>query len=332
MAEDDIPICLNGAEKFIHINFVPLKDTKTKGRAKGQMLIFEDISLKKLMKNTLNRYMSQDIAEKVLNDPEKQSLGGTTNQATILFSDISGFTGISEKLPPEQTVAFLNKYYTLMFDIIFTHGGVLDKFIGDAFMAVFGVPYAKTDDAKRAVRTALEMVDALDEFNAEITTLGIDPIRIRIGIATGRVLSGNIGSEKRMDYTVIGDSVNVSSRLETLNKLYGTTILMEENTNREINDVFISRPIDHVVVKGSSRPIEIFEALGDKNYVVTSEDKQFIMGLAYYRQRKFSKAQEYFELSRFNDGPSQTFYERCSRFLESPPPEDWDGAWISQHK
>jgi adenylate cyclase len=330
VVEDDIPICLNSAEKSININFVPLKDTK--GKAKGQLLIFEDISLKKRMKNTLTRYMSKDIAEKVLNDPEKQTLGGTTNQATILFSDISEFTGISEKLSPEQTVAFLNKYYTLMFDIILINGGVLDKFIGDAIMAVFGVPYTKNDDAKQAVRTALDMVKALDGFNAEISDLGIDPISIRIGIATGRVLSGNIGSEKRMDYTVIGDSVNVSSRLETLNKLYGTTILIEENTNREVNDVFITRPIDHVVVKGSSRPIEIFEALGDKNYVVTPEDKQFIMGLACYRQRKFLKAQECFNLSRVNDGPSRTLYERCSRFLETPPPEDWDGAWVSQQK
>ena len=253
-------------------------------------------------------------------------------QATILFSGISGLTGISENLSPHQTVEFLNKYYTLMFNIIFMHGGVPDKFIGDAVMAVFGVPYTKNDDAKRAVRTALEMVKALDGFNAEISSLGIDPIRIRIGIATGRVPSGNIGSEKRMDYTVIGDGVNASSHLETLNKHYGTAILMEENTNREITDVFITRPIDHVVVKESSRPIEIFEALGDKNYVVTPEDKQFIMGLAYYRQRKFSKAQEYFNLSRFNDGPSQAFYERCGRFIESPPPEDWDGAWVSQHK
>ncbi len=330
VTEEDTLIRLKAAEKFININFIPLMDTH--GTAKGQVLIFEDISLKKRMKNTLTRYMSKDIAEKVLSDPEKQALGGTTNQATILFSDISGFTGISEKLSPEQTVAFLNKYYTLMFDIVFINGGVLDKFIGDAIMAVFGVPYTKEDDAERAVRTALEMVRVLDAFNNEISKFGIDPINIRIGISTGRVLSGNIGSEKRMDYTVIGDGVNVSSRLETLNKLYGTTILIEDNTNREINGLFVTQPIDHVVVKGSSRPIEIFEALGDQNYELLPKKKQFDQGLKLYRQKKFSEAKNCFELSREDDGPSRTFYERCLKFIETPPPEDWDGAWISQHK
>jgi adenylate cyclase len=327
---EDVPIRLNQSEKFINISFIPLKDAR--GRAKGQMLVFEDISLKKRMKNVLTRYMSRDIAEKVLNDPEKQVLGGTTSQAAILFADITGFTGISETLSPVQTVDFLNKYYTLMFDIIFFHGGILDKFIGDGVMAVFGVPYTKKDDAARAVQSALEMVRAMEGFNNGISALNIGPVTIRIGIAFGSVVSGNVGSEKRMDYTVIGDSVNVASRLETLNKLYGTTILMEEHTNREIRDLFHTRPVDHVLVKGSSRPIEIFEALGDKHDAVSPAEKQFARGLACYRQRKFSEARKFFSLSRHSDGPSRTFYERCSRFLETPPPADWNGAWMSQQK
>ncbi len=330
VVEYDTLIHLKAAEKYININFVPLMDTH--GTSKGQVLIFEDISLKKRMENTLTRYMSKNIAEKVLSDPEKQGLGGTTNKATVLFSDIRGFTGIAEKLSPKQSVEFLNKYYTLMFDIVFINGGVLDKFIGDAIMAVFGVPYTKEDDAKRAVKTALEMVRALEAFNNEIAALGIDPISIRIGISTGRVLSGNIGSEKRMDYTVIGDSVNVSSRLEPLNKLYGTTILIEENTNQEIKDSFLTQPIDLVIVKGSSRPIEIFEALGDQNYELPPEKKQFAEGLKYYRQRNFSEAKKYFNLSRLTDGPSRTLYDRCLQYMDTPPAQDWDGAWVARHK
>jgi adenylate cyclase len=323
--EYDCALHLENTDRCVNINCQPLLDAK--GRQKGQVVILEDISMEKRIKSTLTRYMAKDIAERLLNDPERAGLGGVSSEAAILFSDISDFTTISESLEPERVVDFLNHYHTLMCDIVFANGGILDKYIGDGIMAIFGVPYAREDDAARAVKTGLEMIDALSAFNVDIKHFGIDPVRIRIGIATGTVISGNIGSEKRMDYTVIGDGVNVSSRLENLNKIYGTTLLMEENTRQKIGDRFVARAIDHVRIKGRSRPVAIHEALGDKTFTFTQEQLFFVEGLEHYRKNDFSKAKHYFNLSRKTDPPSQTLFERCEEFIITPPPSSWDGAW-----
>jgi adenylate cyclase len=328
VSEYDCPLQFNATERCVNINCQPLLDAK--GRRKGQVIIIEDISTEKRIKSTLTRYMAKDIADRVLSDPQRAALGGVSSEATILFSDISDFTVISETLPPEQVVEFLNQYHTLMGDIVFANGGILDKYIGDGIMAVFGVPYSRQDDAKRAVRAGLEMISALPAFNADIRKFKIAPIRIRIGISTGTVISGNIGSEKRMDFTVIGDGVNVASRLESINKIYGTTLLIEENTRKKISDNFVSRPIDHVRVKGRSRPVAIFEALGDNAFTFTEEQLSFTKGLELYRKNEFSKAKHYFNLSRKSDPPSQVLFERCERFLREPPPLGWEGAWASE--
>jgi adenylate cyclase len=208
----------------------------------------------------------------------------------------------------------------------------LDKYIGDGVMAVFGVPYPKTDDAKRAVLTSLEMNRALVSFNREVMNLGIDPIKIRIGISTGTVISGNIGSEKRMDFTVIGDVVNVASRLENLNKQYGSTILIEENTHREISDQFVTRPIDLVLIKGRTKPMEIYEAMGDLHDVIPEEKTFFAKGLEHYRKKEFTKALHYFNFAKDTDPPSQTFVQRCEHFIKNPPAGDWNFVWIPEQK
>ncbi len=314
-----------GKEHFMNINFVPLIGHK--GEHQGLVLVFEDITSRKRMKGTLVRYMERDIVERLLDDPSQQVLGGTRSKATIMFADVRGYTGMTENLSAEQTVTFLNEYFSLMVDIIFQNKGVLDKYIGDAIMSVFGVPYVRKNDAVRAVKTALQMRDRLSEFNDARMELGKQAVQIGIGIGTGEVISGNIGSERRMDFTVIGDSVNVASRIEKLNKFYGTDILIGETTQQELGDQLTTRLVDLVRVKGKQKPVKIYEVLGDKDLALTQAQEDFARGLAYYQELSFDKAAGIFSSCANSDHLCRLFLERCNHFMTSPPDEDWDGSW-----
>ena len=214
---------------------------------------------KRKMKRLFGQYVSKDVYEQLVANPELARLGGQRRQMTVLFSDIRGFTTVSERGQPEEIVAILNEYFTRMVEIVFAHKGTLDKFVGDMVMALFGAPLDDPDHAEHAVDAALEMIRELHRLNEKWTAEGRPALDIGIGISTGPMIAGNIGSEAIMSYTVIGDAVNLGARLESLNKEYGTRIIISETTRAALPGRYLFRPLGDVVVKGKTRPVAIFE-------------------------------------------------------------------------
>jgi adenylate cyclase len=194
-------------------------------------------------------------------------------------------------------------------------------------MAVFGAPFSQGDDAVRAVRTALKMLSALEGFNVHRRASMKAPLSIGVGICTGEVISGNIGSQKRMDFTVIGDDVNLCSRLESLTKYYHVAILISESTKEEIGDQFTIRPVDRVIVKGKKHPVDIYQVIGEKDAGLTEAQEDFCEGLKHYRQGAFAKASQFFEKGREDDPVCGIFLDRCRLFETQPPKAEWDGTW-----
>jgi adenylate cyclase len=217
---------------------------------------------KRKMKRLFGQYVSKDVYDQLVSHPELARLGGTRREMSVLFSDIRGFTTITEKGQPEEIVGMLNEYFTRMVDIVFKHHGTLDKFVGDMVMALFGAPVDDPQHAEHAVQAALEMCDELTRLNAKWATQGrFANLDIGIGINSGPMIAGNIGSEQIMSYTVIGDAVNLGSRLESLNKQYGTRIIISDATRQQLTGAYEFRPLGGVVVKGKSKPVDIYEVM-----------------------------------------------------------------------
>jgi adenylate cyclase len=246
----------SGDHGAVNLSVVPLQDSKA--QPLGIVVVAEDITQEQRVMNTLCRYVTREIAEEVVKDQKGLRLGGTRQDVSILFCDIRDFTTFSEQHGPEEIVAFLNEYFGAMMQEIFAEQGTLDKFIGDAVMAVFGAPISRPDDPVRAVRAALRMRRSLREFNVRQVAQGKRAIETGIGICHGEALSGNIGTEQRMEYTVIGDSVNLASRLETLTKNYPYKILVNEVVYEQVKDQVECVFLGVEKVKGKQRSVRIY--------------------------------------------------------------------------
>jgi adenylate cyclase len=332
----DGELAVGGERVSANVTVLPLLSAEQKRL--GSMVLIEDISNEKRLKSTMSRYMDPGIADQLL-ESGAEALGGQGAPATVLFSDIRSFTTISEGLGPQGTVAFLNEYFELMVERIQREGGMLDKFIGDAIMAGFGVPVAHEDDVDRAVRAAISMMRALREWNVERAAHGKPRVDIGIGLNTDIVVSGNIGSKKRMDYTMIGDGVNLASRLESACKKYGAHILASEFTIRGLRGTYRTREIDLVLVQGKTQPVAIHEILDyhtEETYPRLPEALgEFRDALARYRKREFGPAARLFNrVLEINpaDKTAKLYVERCAQLEENPPPEDWAGIWVMDSK
>ena len=332
----DAEMVVGGERISTNLTVLPL--TTAEHKRLGSMLLIEDISSEKRLKSTMSRYMDPGIADQLLASGA-EALGGQAAVATVLFSDIRSFTTISEQLGPQGTVAFLNEYFTLMVDCIQREGGMLDKFIGDAIMAGFGVPVPHEDDVDRAVRASVAMLKALKEWNTRRAAEGKPPVDIGVGLNTDSVVSGTIGSKKRMDYTMIGDGVNLASRLESACKQYGAHILVSELTVKGLRGTYRMREIDLVIVKGKTRPVAIYEILdyhSDETYPRLSDALGYFRdGLEKYRARDFAAAAELFaRVAAINpaDKAAELYLGRCAQLQADPPPADWQGVWVMDSK
>lgn len=319
----------------VNITCLPLLSPEKKKL--GIMYMIEDISSEKRMKSTMSRYMDPGLADQLMAGGD-DALGGRAITATVLFSDVRGFTTLTETLGPQGTVQMLNEYFTIMVECISREGGMLDKFIGDAIMAGFGVPIPHDDDEDRAVRAGIAMISELWEWNKERVKKGEMPIDMGLGLNTDNVVTGNIGSPKRMDYTMIGDGVNLAARLESACKQYAARILISDLTYKKLKGTYRIRDIDRVVVKGKTKPVEIFEVLDYHNEEtfpnLMEVVNNFKGGRKHYNNGDWDKAISLFgECLKANPGDklAQIYIDRCKALMAAPPAE-WDGVFIMTSK
>jgi len=288
---------------------------------------------KRLIRGAFSKYVPAGVVDEVVADPSKLRLGGQKREVTILFSDMQGFTSLSESLPPEQLVSVLNEYLDEMTDILFDERGTLDKYIGDAVMAFWNAPQSVPDHALRGCRTALRMQRRLDELNADWRGRGGDwpELRVRIGLNTGEPVIGNTGGESRFNYTALGDAVNLAARLEPACKSYGISIMIAQPTREQAGDAIVVRELDMLAVYGKAEPVRVYElvALGGEPLDDATREMldHYTNGLAAYRRRDFELAISYFDAAlaaRPGDGPSQLYRDRSEDYMLNPPPADWD--------
>jgi len=272
------------------------------------------------------------VIAQIVQHPERLQLGGEQRTLSIFFSDLQGFTTISEGLNPQELTALLNEYLTAMTDIIQDEGGTVDKYEGDAIIAFWNAPLAQDDHAVRAVRAALRCQTALAEMRPAVhARIGKD-LRMRIGLNTGPVVVGNMGSRNRFNYTILGDAANLASRLEGINKQFGTYTLISETTRAVMGKAFAAREISRVAVVGRKTPVRVFEPMQPKTWAAHADDfTRFAKGLNVFYKGQFAEAIAHFEPLREKDPVAAAYWRKCQALRAEPPPA-WDGVWIMTEK
>ena len=319
-----------GAVVSANVSIVPLMSD---GARQGLMILIEDISQGKRLEGAMRRFMTQNVVDQVLGR-EDELLFGTACRASILFADIRNFTSMAEDLPPRATVDMLNEIFTELFEAVAGQGGVLDKYIGDALMAVYGAPISTANDPANAVASAIQMQAMIDTINVGRRAQGAAELRLGIGIASGDVVAGTIGSPKRMDYTVIGDSVNLAARLEAATKFYGIDIIICEHTAALCGTMHL-RQLDLIRVRGRHEPSKIFQVLtqslsgsGLSADMITAYEQ----GRTHLERRRWDDAIAAFETALIhdpNDQPCAIMLRRARILAATPPGDEWDGIWHS---
>ncbi len=288
---------------------------------------------KALIRDAFGQYLSPKVVSILVKDPSRLRLGGERREMTAYFSDVAGFSTISEQLTPEELVALLNEYLTAMCDIISEYEGTVDKFEGDAIIAFWGAPLEQPDHARRACLAAIDMQRYLIDYRARLKADGRPVLHVRMGMNTGDMLIGNMGSAQRMDYTMMGDAVNLAARLEGANKFYGTHTMISESTYVQVADAVEVRELDLIRVVGRREPVRVYELLERKGEL--EPDRRTLVdaysaALEHYRAQRFEEALAGFrgvlELDE-DDGPSLTYVDRCQTFIHTPPGSDWDGVY-----
>lgn len=292
-------------------------------------------------RNILGRYVSENVAKVVLEDKRsfEESLRGLKKPVTILFSDIRGFTNMTETSDADKLVAQLNEYFSEMVGIVLKENGTLQKFIGDAIMAAWGDTHSESlkTDAERGVRAALQMRPALAKLN-ELWKDNPDRKKLAIGIGVnhGDVIVGNIGTQARTEFTVLGDGVNLAARLESATKQFHADILVGETVEALTREQFVFRPVDLLTVKGKSKPVEVFALLSDRLQPAPAWLEKYLEAVKLYRSRKFAEAASQFEATQKEIGGEdflcEMYIRRCNAYIEQPPPENWDGSYTLSEK
>jgi len=287
------------------------------------------------LRRTFGFYLSESVLNELIANPDLVKLGGVKREMTVLFSDLRGFTSLSEKLSPEQLVKILNIYLTEMSDVVLNENGVIDKYMGDAIMAFWGAPLDDARHAHNACLAAWKMKNLLVELNKNNAWQEDVILKLGIGVNSGDMIVGNMGGAKRFDYTVMGDSVNLGSRLEGLNKIYGSEIIISQSVYPKVKDEFATRILDRVAVKGKTEPITIYELLGPVAELSTEKKyfaEQFASMFEKYLAKDFSGALEILEKMPAEDLSVTVYLDRCREYLKNPPAENWDGVYVLKTK